>query len=107
MTEKERADMMAEIMGVVDKHISKSENKQDSGKDAYMPNPDLDKVSISKKEMAAWKEEYRRIRVDGKTILEEVMRNPISVAYDADGRPIAGTAGLESSFDIDDAYNSI
>lgn len=83
MTTSEKQKMMEEIMQVVEKHISKSENKTPSTSNCYGR-----KYGISDEEMAKWKQEYRQMRVEGKKIIEEVKRNPIDVT------------GLESSFDL-------
>lgn len=107
MTEKEKAELMAEIMNVVDKHISKSE--EDGSETTDSKNVDIAEriasarsrysgqtvFSKRKSEMDAWKEEYKQIRVDGKKILEEVKSNPID------------TSGLISSFDLGEAYDKI
>lgn len=107
MTEKEKAELMAEIISVVDKHISKSEG--DDSEAIESKNTDItDRIASArsrysgqtvfskrKSEMDAWKEEYKRIRVDGKKILEEVKNNPID------------RSGLISSFDLGGEYNKI
>lgn len=107
MTEKEKAELMAEIMNVVDKHISKSEGDKTGATESE--NTDItDRIASArsrysgqtifskrKSEMDAWKEEYKRIRVDGKKILEEVKSNPID------------TSGLISSFDLGSEYGKI
>lgn len=85
MTTEEKAKMMAEIMEVVEKHIAKSEEKE-------LPkysNKYGREYGISDEEMSKWKDEYRKMRVDTKTVLEQVRRNPID------------SSSLISSFDID------
>lgn len=85
MTTEEKAKMMAEIMEVVEKHIAKSEEKE-------LPkhsNKYGREYGISDEEMSKWKDEYRKMRVDAKTVLEQVRRNPID------------SSSLISSFDID------
>lgn len=74
MTAEEKQKMMEEIMQVVEKHVSKSENKA-----PQTPNRYGRQYGISDEEMAEWKEEYRQMRVEGKKIIEEVRRNPIDV----------------------------
>lgn len=107
MTEKEKAELMAEIMNVVDKHISKSE--EDGNQAIESENVDIaDRIALArsryssqtvfskrKSEMDAWKEEYKRMRVEGKKILEEVKSNPID------------TSGLMSSFDLGGEYKNV
>lgn len=107
MTEKERAELMAEIMNVVDKHISKSEDGNSDVTESE--NTDIAEKMVAarnrysaqtvfskrKSEMDAWKEEYKRMRVDGKKILEEVKNNPID------------RSELISSFDLGSEYKNI
>lgn len=83
MTAEEKEKMMQEIMQVVEKHVSNSENKAPISENKYGKE-----YGISDREMRKWKEEYRRMRVEGKQILEEVRKHPIN------------TLGLESSFDL-------
>lgn len=84
MTAEEKQKMMSEIMEVVEKHIAKSETKEKP----KTVNKYGRSFGISDEEMAKWKEEYKRMRVDTKTVLEEVKRNPID------------TSQLVSSFDL-------
>lgn len=85
MTTEEKAKMMAEIMEVVEKHIAKSEEKEFP----KHSNKYGREYGISDEEMSKWKDEYRKMRVDTKTVLEQVRRNPID------------SSSLISSFDID------
>lgn len=92
MTEKEKQAMMAEIMGVVEKHVAMSEKKEEERVDEsnpYSSNRYGRSYGISDKEMSEWKKQYRAMRCDTKTILEQVMRKPID------------TSSLISSFDMD------
>lgn len=93
--------MTEEIMLVVNKHISKSEENDNlsSKTDSINDNEDFNeyatqnrfgrKYCISDEKMRRFKEEYRKQRVDLKTILDEVRQHPID------------TSQLETSFDID------
>lgn len=83
MTKEEKQKMMEEIMQVVEKHITKSEDNTPS-----TPNRYGREYGISDEEMAKWKREYRQMRVEGKKIIDEVRKHPIDVT------------GLEASFDI-------
>ena len=83
MTGEEKRKMMEEIMQVVEKHIAKSEDNTPS-----TPNRYGREYGISDEEMAKWKRESRRMRVEGKKIMDEVRNHPIDVT------------GLETSFDI-------
>lgn len=85
MTEKEKQAMMAEIMDVVERHVAESEEKEPP----KYSNKYGREYGISDEEMSKWKDEYRKMRVDTKTILEQVRKNPIN------------TSTLISSFDID------
>jgi hypothetical protein len=85
MTKEEKTEMMSEIMEVVERHIAKSKEKEVP----KYSNKYGREYGISDEEMSKWKEEYRKMRVDTKTVLEEVKRNPID------------TSSLISSFDID------
>lgn len=103
MTEQEKAEMMAEIMNVVDKHVAKSEGKteSDSVSNNNSCNTDLEYnpqgnyFSTRKENMDKWKDQYKRMRLEGRIILEDVRNNPID------------TSKLTSSFDVDEAYNNI
>lgn len=99
MTEKEKQEMMAEIMGVVEKHVAMSEKKEEENmideNNPYSTNCYGRSFGISDKEMEEWKKQYRMMRCDTKTILEQVMRNPIN------------TSNLQSSFDINHQMNLI
>lgn len=88
MTAEEGQKMMAEIMQVVDKHAVISEENPRSLEDSSIHDKCEKRFGMSDEKMRKWKEEYRKMRVDAKEILEEVMRNPID------------TSGLISSFDI-------
>lgn len=85
MTKEEKAKMISEIMEVVERHVAKSEENE---KPKYS-NKYGSSYGISDEVMSRWKEEYRKMRVDTKAVLEEVKRNPID------------TSSLISSFDID------
>lgn len=85
MTKEEKAKMLAEIMEVIDKHVEKCEEK----KPPIHSNKYGRSFGISDEEMSKWKEEYKKMRVEGRTILEQVRKNPID------------TSKLVSSFDID------
>lgn len=85
MTKEEKAKMLAEIMEVVDKHVEKSKEKETP----KHSNKYGHSFGISDEAMSKWKEEYKKMRVEGRTILEEVRKNPID------------TSKLVSSFDID------
>ena len=92
MTEKEKQAMMAEIMGVVEKHVAMSEKKEEERVDEsnpYSSNRYGRSYGISDKEMSEWKKQYRAMRCDTKAILEQVMNKPID------------TSSLISSFDMD------
>ena len=92
MTEKEKQAMMAEIMGVVEKHVTMSEKKEEERVDEnnpYSSNRYGRSYGISDKEMSEWKKQYRAMRCDTKAILEQVMRKPID------------TSSFISSFDMD------
>lgn len=85
MTSEEKAKMMSEIMEVVERHVAKSEEKEKP----KHSNKYGREFGISDEEMSRWKEEYRKMRVNTKAVLEEVRRYPID------------TSTLISSFDID------
>ena len=92
MTEKEKQAMMAEIMGVVEKHVAMSEKKEEERVDEnnpYSSNRYGRSYGISDKEMSEWKKQYRAMRCDTKAIFEQVMKKPID------------TSSLISSFDMD------
>lgn len=92
MTEKEKQAMMAEILGVVEKHVALSEKKEEERVDEsnpYSSNRYGRSYGISDKEMSEWKKQYRAMRCDTKAILEQVMKKPID------------TSSLISSFDMD------
>lgn len=91
MTAQEKEQMMAEIMQVVDKHISKSENKTNMFPQSQ--NKYGREFGISDDKMAKWKEEYRAMRVDTKKVLDEVRKHPIDVSM------------LDASFDIEAQSN--
>lgn len=99
MTEKEKQAMMAEIIGVVEKHVAMSEKNEEENmvdeNNPYSTNRYGRSFGISDKEMEEWKKQYRMMRCDTKTILEQVMRNPIN------------TSNLQSSFDISRQMNLI
>lgn len=88
MTAEEKTKMMEEIMQVVEKHVSKSEEKAKTPKHLNKYGRDF---GISDEKMSKWKEEYKRMRVDGRIILENVRTKPIDTSKLADG----------PSFDID------
>lgn len=81
MTAEEKAKMMEEIMQVVEKHVSKSEEKQKAPKHS---NKYGREYGISDEEMSKWKEEYKRMRVEGRIILENVRNKPIDTSKLAD-----------------------
>lgn len=86
MTAEEKQKMMDEIMQVVDKHVAKSENISEGSDPSNLYGREY---GIRDNEMRKWKEEYRRMRVDAKLILDEVRRHPIDVS------------GLTTSFNLD------
>lgn len=115
MTAEEKQEMLVEILKVVDKHISKSQDKNTTGR-LYDPSTIEEGLSrltdnniygelnhlprsssnkygrefgISDVAMAKWKEEYRKMRVEGKYILDEVRNHPIDV------RPLKGCASFD------------
>lgn len=77
MTAEEKAKMMEEIMSVVEKHVSKSEEKEKVLKHS---NKYGKEYGISDEEMSKWKEEYKRMRVEGRFILENVRNKPIDTS---------------------------
>lgn len=91
MTEKEKQAMMAEIMGVVEKHVALSEKKEEKidKSNPYSTNRYGRSFGISDEEMAEWKKLYRAMNCNTKEVLEQVRRNPID------------SSSLNCTFDID------